>query len=76
MSLPELKRPGTASKDLTRKWWAYEAAGVLEYLLVDPEEKVGRMGRPADAAGGTDQRYLGVTLGTPSGSRLEQEGIL
>jgi Uma2 family endonuclease len=37
----EILSPRTASKDRTRKQWTYEAAGVLEYLIVDPEEKVG-----------------------------------
>lgn len=47
--------PSTASRDLTRKRWAYEAAGIPEYLIVDPEEKVGLLlrleaGRYVDAA--------------------------
>ncbi len=51
----EILSPGTASKDLTRKRWAYEAAGIPEYLIVDPEEKVGLLlrieaGRYVDAA--------------------------
>lgn len=37
----EILSPSTASKDMTRKRWAYEAAGVEEYLLVDPDEKIG-----------------------------------
>lgn len=37
----EILSPATASKDLTRKRWAYEAAGVPEYLIVDPEDQVG-----------------------------------
>jgi Uma2 family endonuclease len=37
----EILSPGTASKDVTRKRWAYEAAGISEYLIVDPEGKVG-----------------------------------
>ena len=37
----EILSPSTASKDLTRKRWAFEAAGVPEYLIVDPEEQVG-----------------------------------
>lgn len=39
----EILSPSTAGKDVTRKWWLYEAAGVPEYLIVDPEEKVGRL---------------------------------
>lgn len=37
----EILSPSTASKDMTRKRWAYEEAGVPEYLIVDPEDKVG-----------------------------------
>jgi len=37
----EILSPRTASKDRSRKQWAYEAARVPEYLIVDPEEKVG-----------------------------------
>lgn len=37
----EILSPSTASKDLTRKRWAYEAAGVPEYLIVDPAVQVG-----------------------------------
>ena len=37
----EILSPSTASKDLTRKRWAYEDAGVPEYLIVDPEDQVG-----------------------------------
>jgi Uma2 family endonuclease len=51
----EILSPSTAGKDVTRKWWLYEAAGVQEYLIVDPAEKVGRLlhlvaGRYEDAA--------------------------
>lgn len=35
----EILSPSTASKDTVRKRWAYEAAGVPEYLIVDPEER-------------------------------------
>jgi Uma2 family endonuclease len=37
----EILSPSTAGKDLTRKRWTYEAAGVPEYLIVDPGERVG-----------------------------------
>lgn len=37
----EILSPSTASKDTVRKRWAYEAAGVSEYLIVDPDERVG-----------------------------------
>lgn len=36
----EILSPSTASKDMTRKRWAYEAAGIPEYLIVDPEERI------------------------------------
>jgi Uma2 family endonuclease len=36
----EILSPSTASKDMTRKRWAYEEAGVPEYLIVDPEDQV------------------------------------
>jgi len=39
----EILSPGTASKDLVRKRWAYEAAGIPEYLIVDPEEAVAEL---------------------------------
>ena len=39
----EILSPSTASKDVTRKWWLYEAAGVPEYLIVDPGERVGKL---------------------------------
>jgi Uma2 family endonuclease len=37
----EILSPSTAGKDYSRKRWIYEAAGVPEYLIVDPDEKVG-----------------------------------
>ena len=37
----EILSPRTAAKDAVRKRWTYEAAGVPEYLIVDPEEQVG-----------------------------------
>ena len=37
----EILSPRTAAKDMVRKRWTYEAAGVPEYLIVDPEERVG-----------------------------------
>lgn len=46
----EILSPSTASRDVTRKRWAYEAAGVSEYLIVDPEEQVGLLFR-LDAEG-------------------------
>jgi len=39
----EILSPSTAGKDVTRKWWLYEASGVPEYLIVDPTERVGRL---------------------------------
>ena len=37
----EILSPSTGNRDLTRKRWSYEAAGVPEYLIVDPDERVG-----------------------------------
>jgi Uma2 family endonuclease len=37
----EILSPSTASRDLARKRWAYEAAGIPEYLIVDPEDRWG-----------------------------------
>ena len=37
----EILSPRTASKDFLRKRWAYEAAGIPEYLVVDPDERYG-----------------------------------
>ncbi len=37
----EILSPSTASKDMARKRWAYEAAGVPEYLMLDPIERFG-----------------------------------
>jgi len=37
----EILSPSTASKDTVRKRWSYEAAGVPEYLIVDPDERIG-----------------------------------
>ena len=39
----EILSPRTAAKDLNRKWWLYESAGIPEALIVDPDEKVGRL---------------------------------
>ena len=36
----EILSPSTASKDLTRKRWLYEQAGVPEYLILDPAEEI------------------------------------
>ena len=37
----EILSPSTSKKDFTWKRWAYQAAGVPEYLIVDPEEHWG-----------------------------------
>ena len=37
----EILSPSTASKDWSHKRWAYAAAGVPEYLIVDPEGQFG-----------------------------------
>jgi len=36
----EILSPSTAQKDYSRKRWAYEAAGIPEYLIVDPDERM------------------------------------
>ena len=36
----EIFSPSTGNRDMTRKRWSYEAAGIPEYLIVDPEERV------------------------------------
>jgi Uma2 family endonuclease len=51
----EVLSPGTMDKDVTRKRWLYEAAGVPEYLVVHPQERVALLlrleaGRYVDAA--------------------------
>lgn len=37
----EILSPSTASKDMAKKRWSYERAGVPEYLIVDPDERFG-----------------------------------
>lgn len=37
----EILSPSNSSKDTVVKRWAYAAAGIPEYLIVDPSEKVG-----------------------------------
>ncbi|WP_005031595.1 Uma2 family endonuclease [Holophaga foetida] len=37
----EILSPSTAARDHSIKRWAYEAAGVPEYLIVDPEQQLG-----------------------------------
>ena len=37
----EILSPSTAGKDWSHKRWAYAAAGVPEYLIVDPDEQFG-----------------------------------
>ncbi|MDR3671056.1 MAG: Uma2 family endonuclease [Holophaga sp.] len=44
----EILSPRTASKDLTRKRWLYETFGVPEYLVIDPDERVGLLLRLVD----------------------------
>jgi Uma2 family endonuclease len=36
----EILSPSTASRDNVKKRWAYAAAGIPEYLIVDPSEQV------------------------------------
>lgn len=71
----EILSPSTANKDTVRKRWSYEGAGVPEYLIVDPDERVGLLlclegGRYVEAARiewGTAVALLGgklsITLG-------------
>jgi Uma2 family endonuclease len=71
----EILSPSTASRDTVRKRWSYEAAGVPEYLIVDPEERVavllhlegGRYEEAARVEWGTVVTLLGgklpITLG-------------
>jgi Uma2 family endonuclease len=71
----EILSPSTAGKDLTRKRWAYEAARVPEYLIVDPDERVGVLwrlegGRYQEAARvewGAGVALLGGTLSVALG---------
>ena len=44
----EILSPSTSSRDLTRKRWSYEAAGIPEYLIVNPDERVGLLLRLED----------------------------
>ena len=44
----EILSPSTSNRDLTRKRWSYEAAGIPEYLIVDPDERVGLLLRLED----------------------------
>jgi Uma2 family endonuclease len=44
----EILSPSTAGKDVIRKRWAYEAAGVPEYLIVEPDVRVGLLLRLHD----------------------------
>ena len=37
----EILSPSTGGRDWSIKRWAYEAAGVPEYLIVDPDEQLG-----------------------------------
>lgn len=39
----EILSPSNSSKDTVVKRWAYAAAGVPEYLIVDPVEKFGTL---------------------------------
>ena len=44
----EILSPATGCKDTVRKRWLYESAGVKEYLIVDPMERVGELLRLDD----------------------------
>jgi Uma2 family endonuclease len=57
----EILSPSTASKDTVRKRWVYEAAGVPEYLIVDPDERLGLLLR---LQGGRYEEAARVEWGT------------
>jgi Uma2 family endonuclease len=75
----EILSPRTAQKDWTSKRWAYEAAGVPEYLIVDPDERVGvlfrleaeRYGEAARVEWGAVVDLLGGKLAVTLGERLD-----
>jgi Uma2 family endonuclease len=73
----EILSPGTASKDLSIKRWAYEAAGVPEYLIIFPLERFALLLRldPAQhyqeaerVAWGGMLALLGGTISVPLGT--------
>lgn len=76
----EILSPSTASKDTVRKRWSYEAAGVPEYLIVDPDERIGLLlrlegGLYVDAARiewGAGVALLGGKLSVTLGEPLEE----
>jgi Uma2 family endonuclease len=71
----EILTPSTSNRDLTRKRWSYEAAGIPEYLILDPDERVGLLlrleqGRYQEAARvewGAEVALLGGSLKVPLG---------
>nr|WP_320132871.1 Uma2 family endonuclease [uncultured Holophaga sp.] len=71
----EILSPSTAGKDHSIKRWAYEAAGVPEYLIVDPDERLGillylvegRYQEKARIAWGSTVALLGDRLEIPLG---------
>ena len=74
----EILSPGTAQKDWTHKRWAYEAAGVTEYLIVNPDSKVtvrldredGRYKEAPHIDWGTEVAVLGGRIRLAVGSPL------
>lgn len=66
----EILSPSTASKDTVRKRWTYEAAGVPEYLIVDPDEQVGLLLRLENRRYEEAQRVAWGTLVGLLGERL------
>ena len=66
----EILSPSTASKDTVRKRWTYEAAGVPEYLIVDPDEQVGLLLRLEKGRYEEAQRVAWGTLVGLLGGRL------
>ena len=60
----EILSPSTSAKDLTRKRWVYQAAGVPEYLIVDPDARNGLLLR---LEGKVYQEVAWIEFGTQVG---------
>lgn len=66
----EILSPSTAAKDIVRKRWTYEAAGVPEYVIVDPDEQVGLLLRLENRRYEEAQRVVWGTVVKLLGGRL------